>query len=112
MTMKPPRPDNVAVDHSRAFGGGPIKDTDFETSSGEVINNSRWREGQGGDCPRPLGLFFEPRGFFGAFGRVAFAVGVRAHACELAALQDEIFVADGAFLEPAFEDFARAGRVT
>ena len=55
-----------------------------------------------------LFLLCEARGLFRAARRIAFAVGMRADAGELAALHDEIFVADRATVELALENFARA----
>ncbi len=49
--------DNVAVDHSLAFGGGPIKDTVFETSSGADINDSGWIDGPADDRRRHQAYF-------------------------------------------------------
>ena len=54
----------------------------------------------------------ELRRLFRALGGVAGAVGMRAGCRELAAVDDEIFVADRAALEAAFENFAGARRVS
>src|SRR5882672_10655671 len=49
---------------------------------------------------------------FRAAGRIAGAVGMGPGASELAAVDDEIFVANRASFEPAFEDLPRAGGIT
>ena len=50
----------------------------------------------------------KPGGVFRPLCRVAGAIGVRAHPRELAALHDQILVANRAFLEIALEDFPGA----
>ncbi len=63
------------------------------------------------DLPRPGSIALEAGGLLGAAGRVALAVGVRAGAGELAAVDDQVLLADRPAVEPALEDLARAGRV-
>src|SRR5579859_7352388 len=55
---------------------------------------------------------FELGGLFRPAGGVAGAVGMGAHAGQLAALDDQIFVPDGALIEIAFEDLTHAGGIT
>ena len=61
--------------------------------------------------PAPASTALEAGGLLGAAGRVAGAVGVGAGAGELAAVDDQVLLADRAAVEPALEDLAGAGRV-
>src|SRR3546814_8204986 len=58
------------------------------------------------------GRFAEFGRFLGSARCVAACVAARARAGELAAVDDQIFVANRAALEIAFQDLARAGRIT
>jgi hypothetical protein len=53
----------------------------------------------------------ESRCLFGTSRRIAGAVGMRARTRELAPIDDEILLANGTPVEPAFENFPRARRV-
>src|SRR5260370_26575586 len=54
------------------------------------------------------GSGLEAGGFLRSAGRVARPVGGRARATQLAALDDQVFLADRPVLEPAFKDLAGA----
>src|SRR5271156_2873408 len=65
--------------------------------------------------PRPVrglgGRLPEARRLFGPAGGVASAIRVRARSRELAAIDDQVFVADRPSVEPALQNLAGAGRI-
>ena len=61
------------------------------------------------ECSAAFPLSLEPRRFLGAAGHVARAVRMRPGPGEVATGDDQVFLADGTTLEPAFQNLAHAG---
>src|SRR5262249_27034899 len=57
------------------------------------------------------GAPLKARGFFRAPGCITGTVGMRARSCQLTRIDNEIFLPDGAPLEPALQNFPHARRI-
>lgn len=58
-----------------------------------------------------LSIFLELGSFFRSASGITFTVGMRADTGQLAALNNQVFIADGSAFEVALQDLASTGRI-